>query len=123
MGSVTPKADSLLTFCDPKDGAFLGFYQTGLKDITGLAYGPKRGRLFATDFNWNDTANGALVKLVGVGDGCESRTILQLEKPTALAFNPAGDLYITLAGNTSEGAPNPDGKLVVVKGLDEEPSN
>ncbi len=121
MGGIRKAGDSLLTFCDPDDGKILATFTTGLNDITGLAYGPKRGRLFATEFNWLDKSKGALVKLVGAGDKCNARKVIDLEKPTALAFSPAGDLYVTLAGNTSEGAEKPDGKLVVIKGLDDDP--
>lgn len=63
-----------------------------------------------------------MVKLVGVDEGCEARRILKLEKPTSLAFTPEGDLYVTLAGNTSEAAAEPDGKLIMIKGLDEDPA-
>jgi hypothetical protein len=47
--------------------------------------------------------------------------IAKLRKATALAFSPDGDLYITLAGDTSEGSEKPDGKLVLIKGLDVDP--
>jgi hypothetical protein len=98
-------------------------FKTGMHDITGLAYGPKHGRLFATDFNWSETDNGGLYKIVATDDanGCKSVEIAKLKKPTALAFTPDGDLYITLAGDTSEGAEKPDGKLVMIKGLDVDP--
>lgn len=122
MGSIRKERDSLLTFCDPDDGEILATFPTGLHDITGLAYGPKRGRLFATEFNWQDKSNGALVKLVGAGDKCNARKVIDLEKPTALAFSRSGDLYVTLAGNTSEGANEPDGKLIMIKGLDDDPN-
>lgn len=122
MGAIDGDRDSRLTFCNPYTGEVTVSFKTGSQDLTGLAYGPKRGRLFATDFNWADTKQGALVKLVALGPkGCESRRLLTLEKPTALCFAPNGDLYITLAGNTSEGRETPDGKLIVVKGLDDEP--
>ena len=122
MGSIRGNRDSLLTFCDPDDGEILASFKTGLHDITGLAYGPKRGRLFATEFNWQNKSEGALVKLVGAGDKCNARQIIALEKPTSLAFSKSGDLYITLAGNTSEGVDEPDGKLVMIRGLDDDPN-
>jgi DNA-binding beta-propeller fold protein YncE len=122
MGSIRNEGDSLLTFCDPDDGEILATFPTGLNDITGLAYGPQRGRLFATEFNWKDKSKGALVKLVGAGDKCNARKVIDLEKPTALVFARSGDLYVTLAGNTSEGAETPDGKLIMIKGLDDDPA-
>ena len=124
MGEINVAEDSLLTFYN-EEGAMLDNFKTGLHDITGLAYGPKKGRLFATDFNWLDTDNGGLYKLISIKDNyneCKAKEIVKLKKPTALAFHPEGDLYITLAGDTSEGSEKPDGKLVMIKGLDVEPA-
>ena len=120
MGEISVAGDSLLTFYN-EDGKMLDNFRTGLNDITGLAYGPKHGRLFATDFNWLDTDNGGLYKIIAIKDNyeeCKAQEIVKLKKPTALAFDSDGNLYITLAGNTSEGAETPDGKLVMIKGLD-----
>lgn len=122
MGEINVAGDSLLTFYD-EEGEMLDNFEIGMHDITGLAYGPKHGRLFATDFNWSDTENGGLYKIVGTSDKkrCELVEIAKLKKPTALAFNPDGDLYITLAGDSNEAATEPNGKLVVIKGLDVDP--
>lgn len=117
MGTIEAKADSLLTFYS-EEGAFLDKFETGLFDITGLAYGPKHGRLFATDFHWTDLKKGGLYKIVATKTdrGCKSVLIANLERPTALAFAPNGDLYVTLAGEPSSA--KPDGKLIVFKELD-----
>ena len=123
MGEITLAGDSLLTFYD-EDGKKLENFKTDLFDITGLAYGPKRGRLFATDFRWLDTEQGGLYKIIAIKDNyekCKPQKIVSLKKPTALAFHPNGDLYITLAGNPVEGTGKPNGKLVMIKGLDAEP--
>lgn len=119
MGEINLPGDSLLTFYD-EEGEMLDNFKTGMHDVSGLAYGPKHGRLFATDFSWLDTDNGGLYKIVGTNDAnrCKIVEIVKLNKPTALAFNPDGDLYITLAGDTSEGSEKPDGKLVMIEGLD-----
>lgn len=120
MGTIDTPGDSLLTFYNEK-GEMLDNFVTGLNDITGLAYGPEHRRLFATDFNWTDTKNGGLYKLIAIDDDytrCNAKEIVKLQKPTAMTFSPDGVLYITLAGNTSEGSPQPDGKLVLIKGLD-----
>lgn len=121
MGAIEGQPDSLLTFYS-EEGELLIKFQTGLNDITGLAYGPKHGRLFATDFRWADPNAGGVFKLVAVGtDKCRSDLIAKLRKPTALAFNDQGDLFVTLAGDVSEGAAQPDGKVVVIRKLDVAP--
>jgi DNA-binding beta-propeller fold protein YncE len=123
MGEINEAGDSLVTFYD-EEGKMLENFKTGMNDVTGLAYGPNHGRLFATDFNWLDTDKGGLYKLIAIKDdysNCTAKEIVTLKKPTALAFNPKGDLYVTLAGNTSEGSEKPDGKLIVIRGLDVKP--
>ena len=123
MGEITLAGDSLLTFYD-ENGQKLENFKTDLFDITGLAYGPKRGRLFATDFRWLDTDQGGLYKIIAIKDNyekCKPQKIVSLKKPTALAFHPNGDLYSTLAGNSVEGNGKPDGKLIMIQGLDAEP--
>lgn len=119
QGTANSPGDSVLVFCDPQDGKILKHYLLGIHDITGLAYGPKQGRLFATDFNQGNPLEGALVKVIGTAEGSRCQEMQKLERPTSLAFSPEGDLYITLAGNPA--AETPDGKLIRIKGLDEAP--
>ena len=123
MGETSNLKDSLLTFYS-QSGTKLGVYRTGLNDITGLAYGPRHGRLFALDFNWANPKRGGLYKLVDMKNDkqCESVLMSQLEKPTALAFTPTGDCYITLAGSTMPAGGKPDGKLVLIRQLDIDPN-
>ena len=40
--------------------------ETRLYDITGLAYSPKTGLLYATDFAWMQTDEGGLFRLDAV---------------------------------------------------------
>lgn len=121
MGEVNVANDSQLTFYS-EDRKKLDNFELDLQDITSLAYSPLRKRLFCTDFNWLDTDNGGLYKIVKSSNakGCECKLIAALKKPTALAFNKEGDAYITLAGTTSEGTKKPDGKLVIIRKLDVE---
>jgi DNA-binding beta-propeller fold protein YncE len=122
MGEVKDQKDSLLTFYS-EAGVTLGAYRTGLYDITGLAYGPKHGRLFATDFHWAAPGKGGLYKLVDIkkDSECEAVLMTALEKPTALAFNNQGDCFVTLAGSAKQDQP-PDGKLVIIRALDVDPN-
>ena len=123
MGETKNVKDSLLTFYS-QSGTKLGVYRTGLNDITGLAYGPRHGRLFALDFNWANPKQGGLFKLVAMkkDDQCESVLMSKLERPTAIAFTPTGDCYITLAGSPKPAGRKPNGQLIFIRQLDIDPN-
>ena len=123
MGETKNAKDSLLTFYS-QSGTKLGVYRTGLNDITGLAYGPRHGRLFALDYNWANPKQGGLFKLVDLksDERCEAVLMSKLEKPTALAFTPTGDCYITLAGSAKFAGGKPDGQLIFIRQLDIDPN-
>lgn len=114
MGEVTaPPGDSLLTLYD-KEGKLVKNYKTGLNDIAGLAYSPKTGKLYATDFAWAEEvkANGGLFELVIEGDEVKPKKILSLDRPTALAFDKDGRLYITVFGTGKDTGDKPTGGLI-----------
>ncbi len=120
IGTVDTAGDSLLAFYDEK-GELLGKFTTGLNDISGLAYGPKRRRLFATDYNALDSENGGLYKLIAEGsDGCRAVKLAGLAKPTAIAFDSKGNLFITVRGKKADGDA-PTGQLLKIGGLDSPP--
>jgi DNA-binding beta-propeller fold protein YncE len=102
MGEVNKAGDSLLTFYNAMNGKKLLNLETGLHDITGLAYHPKTGLLYATDFAWVDAAAGGLFRLDrGAKEGeapLKAIKIATLDKPTALAFAADGTLYVTTIG-------------------------
>jgi DNA-binding beta-propeller fold protein YncE len=114
-GEVNKPKDSLLSFYSPKTGKLLMNQETGLYDITGLAYSPKTGLLYATDFAWMAEAEGGLYRLDAAATGVKATKITSLDKPTALAFAPDGTLYITVVGpkKADENAPK-DGKLLKI---------
>lgn len=95
-GEVNQPGDSLLTTYDA-EGKLVKKYTTGLHDITGLAYSPT-GKLYATDFAWADPTQGGLFELVIEGEEVKPKKILSLDRPTALAFDAEGGLYITVFG-------------------------
>ncbi len=112
MGEITVPGDSLLSVYDPKTGKLKSNHETGLDDITGLAYSPASGKLYATDFSWHDTSKGALYELTVSGDQCNAKKVAELDKPTALAFDKDGHLYVTIIGTPEEGSDKPSGKVL-----------
>jgi hypothetical protein len=124
QGAASIAGDSLITFHDISDEPLADWkYTTGLNDISALAYGPRRGRLFATDASWDNPAAGGLFKIIR-GDlpgKCKTEKIAALDKPTAMAFGEDGNLYITTIGTGAGGVAKQPGALVMIKGLDDEP--
>ncbi len=113
-GEVTVPEDSLLTFYN-MEGEMLLNLETGLYDITGLAYSTDGKKLFATDFAWMKTSEGGLFQLISTDDKqtIEAKKLVSLDKPTALAVQ--GDtIYITVFGTPAEGSDVRSGKLVKV---------
>jgi len=112
MGEINVAGDSLLSIYDPKTGELKHNWETGLNDITGLAYSPTTGKLYATDFAWMNTAEGGLFELVIKDDKVETRKVTALDKPTAIAFDPRGNAYITVLGTKAEGSDDKPGQLI-----------
>ncbi|VAX39528.1 hypothetical protein MNBD_PLANCTO02-1724 [hydrothermal vent metagenome] len=98
MGEITQAGDSLLVTYNPKDGKMRKKYTTGLNDIVGLAISPKTKKVYATDFSWIDTSKGGLFELTIDGDKITAKKILSLDKPSAIAFDKEGRLYLTVFG-------------------------
>src|SRR5207302_789623 len=68
MGTGKGK-DSLLLIYDPANGKPLAKMETGLYDISGLAYHPKSKKLYAVDFAWEAPKEGGLFRLDVTGEG------------------------------------------------------
>jgi DNA-binding beta-propeller fold protein YncE len=113
MGEISLPGDGLLTFYDAATGDKLANFETGLSDITGLAYGP-RGKLLATDFAWSSPKDGGLFRIVAKYNkkkqGIEVEKIVSLERPTAISIDSSGNVYVTIIGS-GEGA---SGKLLKI---------
>ena len=118
MGEINVPNDSLLTFYNAKTGKKLMNLETGLYDISGLAYAPKTGQLYATDFAWMAEKEGGLFQLVAeVKDGkqgLKTTKLTSLDKPTAMVFAPDGTLYITVIGTAKEGDAKKPGQLLKI---------
>ena len=118
MGEMNVPNDSLLTIYDPSSGNLKKSLKTGLHDIAGMAYSPKTGKLYVTDFAWLNTSEGGLFELEVKDEEVNAKKILGLDKPTALAFDSEGRLYLTTFGTAEEGSEmSPGGLYVIQPGL------
>jgi hypothetical protein len=116
IGEVTIPGDSLVTFYSA-NGKMLRNLTTGLNDLAGLAYSPKTGKLYGTDFSWVDATKGGLFQLIIKKDAKEAKTkkIVGLDKPTGLAFDAEGNCYIAVFGAVE--GDKPTGKVICISGL------
>jgi DNA-binding beta-propeller fold protein YncE len=118
MGQTdTDAPDSVLCFYDPANGSLKRKVKTGLLDVSGLAYSPKTGKLYATDFAWKNSGAGGLFELEISGDTAKTTRIVALERPSALAFDQEGRLYVTTFGSKPANQPKaPDpGQLLYLR--------
>ncbi|MCC7424345.1 MAG: hypothetical protein IT428_29095 [Planctomycetaceae bacterium] len=113
MGEVSVANDALLCFYDPATGDLKKSLKMNLSDPCGLAYSPKTGKLYVTDFSWTDASKGGLFRLDIEGEEVKATKITALDKPTALAFDKDGKLYVATFGTAKEGDTKPTGELVV----------
>lgn len=118
MGEINVPGDSLLSIYDPKSGELKHNWETGLHDITGLAYSPTTGKLYATDFAWMNAAEGGLFELTIRGDEVATRKVAALDKPTAIAFDARGNAYVTIFGTQEEGSNRKPGQLLRFRAQD-----
>lgn len=117
MGEINVPKDGLLTFYNPKDGKMLMNMETGLYDITALAYGKKApSQLYALDYAWMKGDEGGLFQLIAKSEGGKStvtaKKLASLDKATAMAFGADGALYVTVIGTGKEGDAKKPGKLL-----------
>lgn len=121
MGEIDKSKDALLTFYNAKTGKKLLNLETGLYDLTGVAYSPKTGLLYATDFAWMEAKDGGLFRLdadlKGGEQALKTTKIAPLDKPTAMAFAPDGTLYITVIGTAKDDGSKVGALLKIAPGL------
>jgi hypothetical protein len=116
FGSVNGGPDSLLTFYDPVTGKLEKKLKTGLADLISVAYQKRTGQLYGLDFSWAVPGKGGLYRLEPGDDEIKVVCLATLVKPTALAFSPTGQLYVTVIG-AETGNGKKSGQLLVFKGL------
>lgn len=110
MGEVNVPNDSLLLVFDPNSGELKKQYQLGLHDPAGLAVSPKTKKMYVTDFAWAKPEDGGVFEVTIEGDKVTTKKVLQLDKPTALAFDAEGKLYVTVVGTADANAKTKDGE-------------
>lgn len=115
MGEINVPGDSLITFYDLEgDGKMLLNLKSGLHDICAVAYS-KRGQMYVLDYAWADNSQGGLFQVLEDNDaesGMKTEKIMSLDKPTAMAFDADGSLYITIVGEAADA--NSKGKLLKI---------
>jgi DNA-binding beta-propeller fold protein YncE len=120
MGDTeSDNTDSVLAFYDPANGTLKRKLKAGLRDLTGLAYSPKTHTLYATDLAAKSSYNGGLFSLAIDGENVKPTKIAPLDKPTALAFDAAGHLYVSVLGTSEKarGATDPGALIYFKPGL------
>ena len=110
MGEINVPNDSLLLVYDPNSGDLKKQYQLGLHDPAGLAISPKTKKIYVTDFAWAKPEEAGLFEVTLEGDKATTKKIMQLDKPTALAFDQDGKLYVAVIGTVDEKAKTKDGE-------------
>jgi len=108
-GERTVASDSRLTFYNPNSGKLLLNLQTGLHDLSSLAYHPANKQLYALDIASLKPEDGGLFRLARSTKEAQQTIrpikLLKLDQPTAMAFGKSGELYIaTLGAPTGDGA-------------------
>lgn len=122
MGEINLPGDSLLSIYSAESGELLHNWETGLNDITGLAYSPTTGKLYATDFAWLDTTQGGLFELMVKDDEVEVRKVAELDKPTTIVFDAEGNAYVAVIGTAEEGSDQKPGRVLRFRAQDLESS-
>lgn len=131
--TVTPRYELLVSFPGGRGAeadSELGFYwerndrqlmrlKLDLFDVVAAAYSPDTGRLYVLDHSTSDPSKGGLYRLdlthVGNKPGVKSVKMLELTRPTSMAFAPDHGLYITILGEKKPGEKS--GQVIKVTGL------
>jgi hypothetical protein len=120
-GSFDKPHSAAISFYSPKDkGRLLLSVPTGLSNITGLAYSPRSGYLYALDLSWSDAKEAGLYRIDATREdgrmSAKAVKITALDRPTAMTFASDGPLYITQLGPVADGVKEKQGQVVRITG-------
>ncbi|QDS99786.1 hypothetical protein [Adhaeretor mobilis] len=97
--------DSRLAFYSPHSGRLALALDTGLQDISALAFSPT-GQLYAADMAWDDEQAGGVYRLdehlVEGKQTCRAVKICSVPRPSSLLFVDTDQLFVTAYGAASE---------------------
>ncbi len=118
-GSEPNKPHSAKLIFFNRSGKKLLQVETGLNEITGVAYGKKTGYLYVTELSSQEPAAGGLYRLDQDGlDRAKPVKIAALDRPTALAFVPDGSaMIVTILGKYPADSPEKPGQAIKFLGL------
>ncbi len=106
MGEVNVPNDSRLTLYEAQTGKAYLDVPAKLNDVVSIAVSPQSGRIYALDFSWIAPGEGGLYRLDLTKDGdewiCKPALLMPLDRPSAMAFTPEGELFITTFGPHSQ---------------------
>lgn len=114
MGEINVPGDSLITFYDSVTKELRLNLATGLHDICAVAYSPRK-QMYVLDYSWADPTQGGLFQVLedaSTESGIRTKRIMTLDKPTSMAFDAEGNLYVTIIGEANEA--NSKGKLLQI---------
>lgn len=102
IGTWDKPKDSRISFLNLNSGKLLANYRIDLHDVVALEYSPKTGQLYALDLAWSQPADAGLYQVVATYSegrlGVQAKKIVALPRPTSLAFQADGTLYVTTLG-------------------------
>jgi hypothetical protein len=117
-GSLRQQRDSRLAFYDPATGSQLMELSTELHDIFALAYSPRTDNLYAADAAWMEAKNGGIFRMDATdkprASKCVAVKVVDIVRPSALAFGPDGALYVTALGEPN--GSSSQGMLIKITG-------
>ena len=104
MGQWDSATDATLSFFDTVSKKLLMRLDTGLHDISAVAYSPRK-QMYVLDSSIANVEKGGLFRIVADDSspsGMSYKKIASLDHPTAMVFDSEGAVYVTQLGGADE---------------------